>query len=273
MQVPVIAFLVEHPSAGPILIDTGFHPSVAVEPKQAMGRFGGLLFKEVRMDAADAVPEQLRRRGVDRRATSKTVVMTHLHSDHASGIAEFPDARFVVSAQEWEAASKRQGDRRLPAAAVRPRLRLPPGGPGRRHGRLVRHLRTLARPVRRRQRAPGLHPRPHPWSLRGRAATGRPRGADLRRRRLHDADDRGKPPAVQDGRRAPLRALAERDPALHRADAGRGGRSRGTTWRRGGGWTRFTSRRSGRSAEPRPTRTPAPRRRGTRPAGRRSRGR
>jgi len=33
-------------------------------------------------------------------------VMTHLHSDHASGISEFPGATFVLSKQEWEAASK-----------------------------------------------------------------------------------------------------------------------------------------------------------------------
>lgn len=105
VQVPVIAFLVEHPSAGPLLVDTGFHPSVAVDPKQAMGRLGGLLFKDVRMDADDSVAGQLRSRGIDPQAI-ETVVMTHLHSDHASGIAEFPDARFVVSAQEWEAASK-----------------------------------------------------------------------------------------------------------------------------------------------------------------------
>ena len=32
LDVPVPAFLVEHPGAGPILIDTGFHPSVAAKP-------------------------------------------------------------------------------------------------------------------------------------------------------------------------------------------------------------------------------------------------
>ena len=35
----------------------------------------------------------------------RTVVMTHLHSDHASGISQFPDATFVVSAAEWQAAA------------------------------------------------------------------------------------------------------------------------------------------------------------------------
>jgi glyoxylase-like metal-dependent hydrolase (beta-lactamase superfamily II) len=105
MEVPVIAFLAEHPSAGPVLIDTGFHPAVAVDSKQGMGRLGGLIFKEVRMETEDAVPGQLRRLGIDP-AEIKTVVMTHLHSDHASGIAEFPGATFVLSSAEWDAASK-----------------------------------------------------------------------------------------------------------------------------------------------------------------------
>jgi glyoxylase-like metal-dependent hydrolase (beta-lactamase superfamily II) len=103
-ETPVVAFLVEHPSVGPILIDTGFHPSVAVEPKGAMGRFGGLLFKDVRMDSRQAVPDQLRERGIEP-GDVKVVVMTHLHSDHASGVGVFPDPTFVVSKQEWEAAS------------------------------------------------------------------------------------------------------------------------------------------------------------------------
>ncbi|HEV2723254.1 MAG TPA: N-acyl homoserine lactonase family protein [Thermoleophilaceae bacterium] len=110
IQIPVIAFLVEHPTAGPVLVDTGFHPAVAVDPKQALGSLGGLVFKEVEMDANQAVAAQLRDRGVDPASVS-TVLMTHLHSDHASGIAEFPAATFLVSAKEWEAGSSgRQTD-------------------------------------------------------------------------------------------------------------------------------------------------------------------
>lgn len=105
VQVPVVAFLVEHPSAGPVLVDTGFHPAVAVRPKGAMGRFRGLLFKEVEMRSEQAVAAQLRALDIDP-ASVGTVVMTHLHSDHASGIAEFPGATFVLSSKEWEAASK-----------------------------------------------------------------------------------------------------------------------------------------------------------------------
>lgn len=103
-ELPVQAFAVEHPGAGLLLVDTGFHAAVAVDPRQGMGRLGGLLFKDLQMGPSDAVPDQLRERGLDPAAVG-TVLLTHLHSDHASGISQFPDATFVVSAAEWASAS------------------------------------------------------------------------------------------------------------------------------------------------------------------------
>ncbi|HYI99054.1 MAG TPA: N-acyl homoserine lactonase family protein [Thermoleophilaceae bacterium] len=103
-EMPVQAFLVEHPRAGLVLVDTGFHSAVAVDPRQGMGRLGGLVFKDLRMESDEAVPAQLRRLGIDP-GDVRVVLLTHLHSDHASGIAQFPDARFLVSSAEWEAAS------------------------------------------------------------------------------------------------------------------------------------------------------------------------
>jgi glyoxylase-like metal-dependent hydrolase (beta-lactamase superfamily II) len=100
---PAPAFLIEHPSAGRILVDTGFHPSVAVDPKQNLGRLNARAFKPT-LTAADAVPAQLRARGIDQSDVG-TVLMTHLHSDHASGMSEFPGATFLFSLEEWEAAT------------------------------------------------------------------------------------------------------------------------------------------------------------------------
>ena len=104
LELPVPAFLVEHPRAGPVLIDTGFHPSVAVEPRKNLGPVAHLLFKDVRMEAEQAATAQLRARGIEPSRVN-VVVMTHLHVDHASAISEFPDATFVVSRAEWAAAT------------------------------------------------------------------------------------------------------------------------------------------------------------------------
>ena len=105
IKVPVPAFLVEHPGVGPILIDTGFHPSVAVKPQANLGRLSQFTFRDIQMKPEQAAPAQLRERGIEPSAV-KFVLMTHLHVDHASAISEFPDSTFVVSAAEWAAASE-----------------------------------------------------------------------------------------------------------------------------------------------------------------------
>jgi N-acyl homoserine lactone hydrolase len=105
--VPVPAFLVEHPGAGPLLIDTGLHPSIAIDPKQSFGRLGAAV-NGFRMEHDQGIAFQLRAHGVQP-ADVPLVVMTHLHWDHASGVSEFPDATFVVDRREWEAATQPRG--------------------------------------------------------------------------------------------------------------------------------------------------------------------
>jgi N-acyl homoserine lactone hydrolase len=102
VKLPIVAFLVEHPGVGPIIIDTGFHPSVAVDPKQNLGRLLAALYS-IDMDPEQALPAQLReQKGVEPRNV-RVAIMTHLHMDHASAISEFPSATFVLGAGEWQA--------------------------------------------------------------------------------------------------------------------------------------------------------------------------
>jgi glyoxylase-like metal-dependent hydrolase (beta-lactamase superfamily II) len=100
---PIPAFLIDHPGAGPVLVDTGLHASVASDPKDNLGALGARL-TTIRMRPEQAIPAQLEALGVDPHAV-RTVVMTHLHYDHASGVSQFPQATFVVTRAEWEAAS------------------------------------------------------------------------------------------------------------------------------------------------------------------------
>ena len=108
-NVPVPSFLVRHPHAGAILIDTGLHPSIASDPRHNMGRRGGKYFE---LEAGKDVPAQLRTKDLDA-GEIEYVILTHLHMDHASAISEFPESTFVLSAQEWESATSK----RLPLLA------------------------------------------------------------------------------------------------------------------------------------------------------------
>jgi N-acyl homoserine lactone hydrolase len=103
VKVPVPSYLVRHPSAGAILVDTGLHPSVATDGKENFGAIASRVGHPT-LDAGTDVPAQLRERGLDPNEIP-VVVMTHLHIDHASAISEFPQSTFVVSEPEWRAAA------------------------------------------------------------------------------------------------------------------------------------------------------------------------
>jgi N-acyl homoserine lactone hydrolase len=100
---PVPAFIVRHPSAGTILVDTGLHPSIATDGRQNFGALGNR-FGKPSLEAREDVPSQLRARGIDPGEVA-VVLMTHLHMDHSSAISEFPRSTFVLSEAEWRAAA------------------------------------------------------------------------------------------------------------------------------------------------------------------------
>jgi N-acyl homoserine lactone hydrolase len=98
--VPCPAFLIRHPSAGAILVDTGLHPSIASDPRANFGRLP-VRVAQPELRQGEDTSTQLRERGIE----VGVVVMTHLHMDHASAISEFPDSTFVVSEAEWQEAT------------------------------------------------------------------------------------------------------------------------------------------------------------------------
>ena len=107
VSVPCPAFLIRHPNAGNVLVDTGLHPSIASDPSENFGRLA-VRVATPELEKGEDVPAQLRKRGIEPSQVG-VVVMTHLHFDHASAISEFPDSTIVVSEAEWvEATTTRQ---------------------------------------------------------------------------------------------------------------------------------------------------------------------
>ena len=103
--IPIGAFLVEHPGAGVLLVDTGLHAGVSSDAWPNLGRLHKVT-RKVRIEAGQSVAGQLRARGLEPTAVD-AVVMTHLHYGHASGLAEVPDATYLVDRREWAAATSR----------------------------------------------------------------------------------------------------------------------------------------------------------------------
>ena len=158
--VPVPAFLIRHPSAGAILVDTGLHPSIATDPKENFGALAARSGKPT-LAAGEDVPSQLRKRGLDP-GEIPIVVMTHLHLDHTSAISEFPNSTFVVSETEWQAAAHGSspilnGYRR---AHFDYAFEYRTVDFNRGIDRLLRQLRPHLRPLRRRLDPSRLHPGP-----------------------------------------------------------------------------------------------------------------
>ncbi len=98
---PITCWLVEHPE-GAIVVDTGETARVA-EPHY-FGCNAGVAFVYEHLlrfyvPAAQQVGAQLEAMGHPPAAV-RTVALTHLHSDHAGGLGDFPNATFLLSKRE-----------------------------------------------------------------------------------------------------------------------------------------------------------------------------
>ena len=85
-----------HPDVGPVLIDTGYTPhSVSAPGRSAWLRaYGRVLAPKLNQNAQ--ADHFLGRFGVTPRDVA-AVIVTHFHADHVSGLAAFPNAKFIAS--------------------------------------------------------------------------------------------------------------------------------------------------------------------------------
>jgi glyoxylase-like metal-dependent hydrolase (beta-lactamase superfamily II) len=105
LRSPCLAYVVRHPTAGTILVDTGLHPDVASDLRKDFGTRMALFFRSIK-PADSSYDEQLHNLAVEPTEV-RQVVMTHLHVDHTSGMRLLPNARFLCTGAEWTAANTR----------------------------------------------------------------------------------------------------------------------------------------------------------------------
>jgi glyoxylase-like metal-dependent hydrolase (beta-lactamase superfamily II) len=95
VRFPIPAYLIETAEER-ILVDTGLHPGTAEDPARHYGDPEALAMFQLELEAS--IGEQ-----IDLTTITK-VVMTHLHFDHASGLALLPSSVPVfLQRREWEA--------------------------------------------------------------------------------------------------------------------------------------------------------------------------
>lgn len=100
--VPINCFLTEHPSEGPILVDTGINWQQARKHKEYYTGFVGLVTDEDEylLQPEEEINSQLQALGY-KSSDVKKIILTHLHEDHIGGLKYFPHAKVFISAREW----------------------------------------------------------------------------------------------------------------------------------------------------------------------------
>jgi N-acyl homoserine lactone hydrolase len=124
VRIPVPAFVIET-AEDRILVDTGLHPAAVADPVRHYGRPDAV--GVFRFELEQGLDEQIE---LD---TVTTVVLTHLHFDHAGGLALLPPSvPIVVQRREWEAGRDRTAVERnfylpLDYTAAEPRVNVVDG--------------------------------------------------------------------------------------------------------------------------------------------------
>lgn len=105
---PIYTWVVEHPE-GAIVVDTG-ETSRASQPGY-FPRWHPYFRFAVRewVRPEDEIGPQLRTLGIDPQRDVRWLVMTHLHTDHAGGLAHFPGVDTLVSRTEYASAQGLRG--------------------------------------------------------------------------------------------------------------------------------------------------------------------
>lgn len=110
-ELPINVYVIEH-DEGLVVFDTGEDRRAVTDPAYFPGGFAGLIFRRLakfRIGQSDTLTAQLARLGYDAREAT-TAVVSHLHQDHIGGLRELPNARILVSADEWKQLDARDAE-------------------------------------------------------------------------------------------------------------------------------------------------------------------
>ncbi len=106
-QLACHCLLVETPSSGLVLVDTGLGTLDYADPASRLGRMFAHGYANPKRDPSLAAIHQIRALGFDPRDV-RHIVMTHMDLDHVGGLADFPHAKVHLHAAEMKQCTERR---------------------------------------------------------------------------------------------------------------------------------------------------------------------
>ncbi len=107
VKFPALFALIQHPTQGNILYDTGYASRFFKETKRFPNRIYALITPVFFQPEQSAV-EQLQQQGIAPEEISY-IVVSHFHADHISGLIDFPKATFLCDRAAYDAVKHKQG--------------------------------------------------------------------------------------------------------------------------------------------------------------------
>lgn len=102
-----IAFLLIHPDAGPVLVDSGYSTRFFSETRHFPNRIYGAI-TPVTLTDTEGIAGQIRRLGISPEDV-RHLLVTHFHADHIGGLRDFPNAEIYCSQRAWESVRRLTG--------------------------------------------------------------------------------------------------------------------------------------------------------------------
>jgi len=102
-----VAFLLRHPTVGPVLVDTGYSARFFAETAKFPARLYRGITKVTLTDEG-GIAAQVARAGVDPTEV-KHIIITHFHADHIGGLRDFPDATFHCAEEAYDSVKGSSG--------------------------------------------------------------------------------------------------------------------------------------------------------------------
>lgn len=100
--IPVCAYLIVH-DGDLVVVDSGLHGSCHTDPVQNVGRLMANIIRGFRVPPEADIKTQIDRLGYSIEQ-AKYLILSHLHTDHASAIEYFAQATILLGRGEWRAA-------------------------------------------------------------------------------------------------------------------------------------------------------------------------